>query len=493
MIKLFNFRPILFLALSFTAGIFFASVTSLGVWSIVIPILVILFISGVHFLLSKEYRTIYYGILFSLVFVLGFIFFYHTVVNSKNVAKPYTTYTVTGEIKECYDYKDGRYMLTVGDLCLNGEDINGYTARVITKTEGLKKHDLISFSSSFYDVELSIKNVEYIKNKTCLIANEYVEVERIGNNSNLFNNISRLAEERLLEYVPEGQSGVLIALVLGDTSHIDRELLTKYRMAGIAHIFAVSGLHIGFFCAMFAYLFDKLWLKRFYNAILVFLIGLFYAGVCDFSVSALRALFMYFINKIASSFGRKYDFLNSIFLSMIIVLLIFPESLFSYGFLLSYLAVISIALFGRQFTNLFAKLPKSIASKFGVSLAVVMGTLPVIIPMLGEVSLITVILNVIFLPIVSVVYYFTFIGTIVVMIFPHFNAFLFIGNVLTYFINDIMLNISFDRFLIKFNASKILLIPYSINIILLSDKVNLSKKIRKCVYLILPFSVLLLI
>ncbi len=493
MIKLFNFRPILFSALCFALGIFFASVTSLGVWSIIIPIIIILSIAGVHFLLSKEYRTIYYGVLFSLIFVLGFIFFYHTVVNSRSIAEPYITYSVTGEIKECYDYKDGKYMLIVGDLSLNGEEINGYTARVITKTEGLKKHDLISFSADFYLKELSIQNAEYIKNKTCLIASEYVEVERIGNNSNLFNDLSRLAEVRLLEFVPQGQSGVLIALVLGDTSYIDRELLSKYRMAGIAHIFAVSGLHIGFFCAMFSFLFDKLLLKRSYTAILVFLIGLFYAGICDFSVSALRALFMYFINKIASSFGRKYDFLNSIFLSMIIVLLIFPESLFSYGFLLSYLAVISIALFGRQFTNLFSKLPKSIASKFGVSLAVVMGTLPVIIPMLSEISLLTVILNVIFLPIVSVIYYFTLIGTIIVMIFPHFNACLFIGNILAYFINDIMLNISFDRFLLKFNASKILLIPYSINIVLLSDKVNLSKKIRKYVYLFLPFSVLLLI
>ena len=187
MIKLFNFRPILFSALCFAIGIFFASVTSLGVWSIIIPIAIILTISIVHFFIIKEYRTIYYGVVFSLIFVLGFVFFYHTVVNSTKVAEPDKTYSVTGEILEFYDYKDGRCTLIVGDLALNGRDINGYTARVITKTKGLKKHDLISFSANFYVKELSIQNASFIKNKTCLIANEYVEVERIGNNSNLFN------------------------------------------------------------------------------------------------------------------------------------------------------------------------------------------------------------------------------------------------------------------------------------------------------------------
>ena len=493
MIKLFNLRPILFLALSLAGGIFFATVTPWGIWSFIIPIVVIISITLTHSFVAKEYTMLYYGILFSLAFVFGFIYFYHNVINSKEVIEPYKTVSVTGEIQECYDYDDERYMLTVGNLSIDGKQISGYTARVITKTTGLKKHDLISFSTSFKVVQLSIKNLDFIKNKTCLIANNYIEAKYIGDNSTIFNDIARLAKSKLLEYVPEGQAGVLIALVLGDTNYIDSELLSKYSMAGIAHIFAVSGLHISFFCAMFAFLFTKMGVRRLYNAIPVFLIGMFYVGVCDFSVSALRALFMYFILKLSSSIGRKYDFLNSIFLSMILVLLIFPESLFSYGFLLSYSAVISIALFSREFTNLFVKLPKSISSKFGVSLAVVVGTLPVIIVMLGEVSVITILLNVVFLPIVSVIYYFTLIGTIIAMIFPHFNAFLIVANALVYLINSIMLNIAFERFLLKFNASEILLIPYMFNIILLSDKVNISKNARKYAYYFLPFSVMLLI
>lgn len=491
--KLFNFRPILFMALCFAGGILFSTFTSIGVCSFVVPILFILLLTAGYCLLSKEYKMLYYGVFFVLVFVLGFIYFYHIVLNSEDIAKENKIYSVTGTVKECYYYKDEAYMLTVGDLTLDGKEIGSYTARVITKTEGVKKHDVIEFETTFSNVKLSFDNVDYIQYKTCLVANKYVEVNRIGNNSTVVDDVASLAEERLLEFIPEEQAGVFIALILGDTSYMDRELLSKYRMAGIAHIFAVSGLHIGFFCAMFALLFDKIGLKRLYNAGPVFIIGLFYAGVCGFSVSAIRALIMYFIHKIASSFGRKYDFLNSIFLSMFLVLVIFPQSLFSYGFLLSYAAVISIALFARQFTDMFHKLPKFIAPKLGVSLAVVVGTLPIVILAFGEISVITVILNVIFIPIVSVIYYFTLIGTVVIMIFPRLNAFLIIANALVALVNNIMLSVAFERLLLKFNADQILLIPYTVNIILLSEKVNLPLRARKYVYGFLPFSLLLLI
>lgn len=493
MIKLFNFRPILFMALCFAGGILFAAITSLGVWAFIIPILFILLLTIGYALLSKEYKMLYYGLLLSLVFIFGFVYFYHIVTNSQNIAEENRTYVVTGTVKESYSYGEDAYMLTVGDLTLDGKEIGTYTARVITKTEGIKKHDKIKFEANFDNLEISLDNLDYIQYKTCLISSKYVKVKLIGNNKSVLNEVANLIEETLLNFVPENQSGVLIALVLGDTSYMDRTLLSEYRMAGVAHIFAVSGLHIGFFCVIFSFLFDKMGLKRLYNAILVALIGLFYVGVCDFSVSALRALIMYFIHKIASSFGRKYDFLNSIFLSMLLVLTVFPESLFSYGFWLSYSAVISIALFARQFTEMLNKLPKFIAPKLGVALAVFIGTLPVIILMLGEISLLTVILNVILIPIVSVIYYFTLTGTVIAMIFPRVNVFLIIANALVYLINDIMLSIGFERFLLKFSASEILLIPYTLNIIFLSEKVNLSERARKYMYYFLPFSLLLLI
>ncbi|OJJ23683.1 hypothetical protein BKI52_04840 [marine bacterium AO1-C] len=139
--------------------------------------------------------------------------------------------------------------------------------------------------------------------------------------------------------------GIATALLLGVKDRLDNEVLEAYSSAGLMHLLAVSGLHVGFIFVLLARIFgpiQKVPGGKLIFALLVIGILWFYAFVTGLSASVLRAVTMFSVVAAAKATGRRTSIYNTLAVSAFILLIANPLMITSVGFQLSYLAVIGI-------------------------------------------------------------------------------------------------------------------------------------------------------
>lgn len=143
-------------------------------------------------------------------------------------------------------------------------------------------------------------------------------------------------------YLDDGTSAFAASVILGMRSGIAEETKTLFSRTGTMHILAVSGLHVGIVAFVIMWVLKLFRLPR----------GLMYlmtaAGVICFAVftgcrpSSMRAAVMAAFLLAGLYVGRKSDLLNALAISALVITFFDPGRIFSPGFLLSYLAVLSI-------------------------------------------------------------------------------------------------------------------------------------------------------
>jgi len=153
--------------------------------------------------------------------------------------------------------------------------------------------------------------------------------------------------DRVLEkYIAsEQEHGIAAALILGVKYHLDEDLKQAYTNAGVTHVLAVSGMHVGIIFALLNILLKHLKKRRNGKILYVLLIlgALWlYAFVTGLSGSVSRAVTMFSLITIASNTGRNTNIYNTLASSAFFLLLWNPFLLMDVGFQLSYMAVISI-------------------------------------------------------------------------------------------------------------------------------------------------------
>ena len=158
----------------------------------------------------------------------------------------------------------------------------------------------------------------------------------------------RFVKAALAFLYQEEDRGIFQAVLLGDKSSMDSDIRELYQDGGIAHVLAVSGLHVSLI-GMSLYGFLR---KRGVGygwagtaaAILLF----FYGALAGFGASVFRAVFMVFCSFLASYLGRTYDLLSAMALSLILLASDSPYLLFTSGLQLSYGAVGAVGLAGNM-------------------------------------------------------------------------------------------------------------------------------------------------
>lgn len=203
--------------------------------------------------------------------------------------------------------------------------------------------------------------------------------------------------ERLARLLPEQEAAVGAAILLGEKKGLPEEIRTLYQENGIAHILAISGLHVSFL-GMGLYR----GLRRLGIPILIcaagglIFLGL-YGRMAGFPVSASRAVIMSAVSLTGQVFGRTGDLLNTAAVSAVLLLWNQPNQLGQTGFLLSYGAVLGIALLVPVWKNCHKKIPGSLC----VSCAVQAAVLPVTMRAYSMLPLLGIILNLIVIPAMS--------------------------------------------------------------------------------------------
>lgn len=140
------------------------------------------------------------------------------------------------------------------------------------------------------------------------------------------------------------QAALLQAMILGEKSDLSDEQKNLYEENGVAHLLAVSGLHVSIVGGK---IFQILRKRGFSYGISCFGGGwflLFYGCVTGFGHSVVRAVFMYIFYLGSEYFGAQYDLVSAMALSGILMLIEEPWRILEGGFQISFLSILSIGL-----------------------------------------------------------------------------------------------------------------------------------------------------
>lgn len=258
---------------------------------------------------------------------------------------------------------------------------------------------------------------------------EIDSVKILNDNADIFANFilstRKIIDKVIKENHNKETSALLRGLILADRTDIDYEVKDQFVNAGVIHVLAVSGLHVGYIVLIFLFLFGRT------NIVLRFILTMlgvvFFMFLTGAPPSVFRATIMTIV--LLSSFLtiRSYNSYNALALAALIILLIEPTALFKPGFQLSFSAVLSIVWLYPKFSGLIneSKIQSSIVKKIllfsSISLSAQIGTMPFTLIYFGKLSIVSLFANIIVIPLVGVILA-VGIATIIANIFSTFVA-----------------------------------------------------------------------
>jgi competence protein ComEC len=211
---------------------------------------------------------------------------------------------------------------------------------------------------------------------------------------------------------------VLMALLLGERRQIAEELRDAFNRAGVSHILAISGLHVGIVAT--AAFFSFKWLLSFWSfllwrgwvsktaAILAIMPVVFYGLLAGMSPSTQRAVIMISVFLMTFLLEKEHDIFNTLAIAGLIILIIDPPALFSVSFQLSFSAVAAI-LYGLEksqkglhhFTRPLPKTAKPVIGFMWVTCLAILGTAPVVMYYFNQLPVFGVLANLAIVPLIG--------------------------------------------------------------------------------------------
>lgn len=219
----------------------------------------------------------------------------------------------------------------------------------------------------------------------CIITAENIEnVKKAGGIAALLKS-AKCRTADIFESALGDDSAVVMGLLFGETSGIDEDIIETFRRGGTAHVLAVSGLHLGLLYSFLCRFKRK---KRSIPADIAIVLTLSaYTALAGFTASVVRACLMIFIHIAGNHLNRRYDLISSTCVSMIIILAVNPMQIYSAGFQMSFLAVITLGI-------MIPLIQKKIKGILLPMIAVQTGMVPYTMYVFNYVSLTSVISNI---------------------------------------------------------------------------------------------------
>lgn len=288
----------------------------------------------------------------------------------------------------------------------------------------------ISFASVDYESENG--KTFFYKNKNIsaygFVYENAITVVDESLNLTLQERVQQKVEAILKENLDKEYVGLAQGMLFGDKSSTNEQIYSDFSSSGIAHLMAVSGLHVGFLVALLSFILKLCRVKGIFKFAIISTILAFYAYLCGFTVSVVRASIMAVCLLLAGIRNQKYDSLNALALAFIIIVSISPYSIVTPGFVLSFVCVLSIILLAPIFTRFFKKfLYHKFASTIAVLLAVQIGSMSVSAFVFKHITFTAVVSNFVSIPIASIAYMLLFASVALAFLVPvlGINVYLF--------------------------------------------------------------------
>ena len=212
---------------------------------------------------------------------------------------------------------------------------------------------------------------------------------------------------------PEDASPFAKALLLGDTQDLGYEVDTDFKVSGIRHVVAVSGLHVSILFALLSALTLK---NRYLTALVGFPMLFLFAALAGFTPSVTRSCLMLSLTLLGLLLEKNYDGPTALSFAALVMLGCNPLTITNVGFQLSVGSVAGIYAFAAPIsgwiTGLFgqikgrkAKLVKWLAASVSITLSAMVCTVPLCALYFGTVSLVGVVTNLLTLWMISFIFY----------------------------------------------------------------------------------------
>lgn len=219
-----------------------------------------------------------------------------------------------------------------------------------------------------------------------------------------------------LAALPPGSNpwaGILVALAVGDQKAVNGELWTTFNRTGTTHLMSISGLHVTMVAALFGMAAGALWrrspslvlrLPAQRAAIVAGLLAAFaYALLAGFAVPAQRTLYMLAVAAAAALSGRIVSPGRTLCLALLVVLLVDPWAVLAAGFWLSFGAVGALLYVGSAAVGEERGWGARVRAWGIVQWAATLASLPVLLLVFQQFSLVSPLANAVAIPVISFV------------------------------------------------------------------------------------------
>ena len=193
--------------------------------------------------------------------------------------------------------------------------------------------------------------------------------------------------------------GYIKSLVLG-INDIDEEIDNIYKVNGIMHLFAISGMHISLLSSLLLKLLKKFIKNNDLIMIVIIIFLILYSMLIGFTPSVTRSLYMYILLNINKRFKLNISNLKIIILVIIIMILYNPFYIYDIGFLYSISTSLGLIIYSKSINK-----SNKIISLFKISLIANIFSLPITINNNYQINILTLVINILVVPLVSYIIY----------------------------------------------------------------------------------------
>ena len=279
----------------------------------------------------------------------------------------------------------------------------------------------------------------------------------------------------------KNSANFVISVVLGENLIQNEDI----KDLGLAHILAVSGLHIDLLIGFILYVFSKINLNYRYGYISALTLAFLYGSLIGFPYSIVRVLIINLIGFLAFLYQYPEDKIKSLLIAALVILLYNPFAVLNAGFVLSFVATSGVYLIYPKLMKYINK--HLLAESIGFTTAIQATLLPFTAYYYGKINFISILANFLIVPVFTLAMYIIF---AIIIFYPILSFIMTPFFVIINYLLESMLNLtlilnSFKFLNIEFIHQSILISIYLYFLILVSIYIKKSnKKLIKNFYII---------
>jgi len=279
--------------------------------------------------------------------------------------------------------------------------INSYQLGLICKVNGKLESPMTARNKNSFDYQAYLRNLDVY----WLLKSEYNPLTMCNSPEQNWNEKIKTLRLKGLQYLdhhfPAETKAFAAALLFGESGWIDEETYDAYKKLSLVHILAISGLHVGIIAGGSFYLGIRMGLTRETTKLILICMLPLYCIIAGGAPSVVRACLMVMLFLLLSLGKKKLSSIIILCTVFMVLLLYNPLYLFHVGFQLSFFITFALLMSAKILQQL--QTSNAIAQSLAVTVVCQLCSMPIILYYFHEFSLWGFLLNVIYIPIYTVI------------------------------------------------------------------------------------------